>query len=299
MRRMLSEFIEFQLVIIRVFQTHSDIFITMYLFMSFLADEIFLICFVPYIIWSVNYKKGISIAILVLICAAINATIKEIIQFPRPMYIDLNIVAKQIVSGYSFPSGHAQMAVVFWGVFASLYSKWRIYLITVLIMFCIGFSRVALAVHFPQDVIAGWIVGAIILLLYFRYVAAIENSITNMPRNVRLLFIIILPITLAIMFPTPDNIMLQGIFLGVWLGALFSKQEDYSLTNNQGMIIYAAGLIIVLALYIGLKLIPLWLIFSQESIWRFMRYFIVSIWVCYFARLWFNHHIFALDQAKE
>ena len=87
------------------------------------------------------------------------------------------------VSGYSFPSGHALISVVFYGLFIHMIwhevkSKWlRIVLIAVLatLILLIAFSRVYLNVHFASDVIAGIAVGFIWLVLSLNIIHRIEK----------------------------------------------------------------------------------------------------------------------------
>jgi membrane-associated phospholipid phosphatase len=75
--------------------------------------------------------------------------------------------------GLSFPSGHAIMAVSFYGliiycVLGSGLQEWLKLVITtllVILIFFIGFSRVYLRVHYASDVIAGFIIGLIWLLI--------------------------------------------------------------------------------------------------------------------------------------
>ena len=88
------------------------------------------------------------------------------------------------VSGYSFPSGHALISVVFYGLFIHMIwhevkSKWlRIVLIILLgtLILLIAFSRIYLNVHFASDVIAGLAVGFIWLVLSLRIIQGIEKK---------------------------------------------------------------------------------------------------------------------------
>jgi membrane-associated phospholipid phosphatase len=70
---------------------------------------------------------------------------------------------------YSFPSGHALGSVCFYGILAAVLSdrvtsrkqKFLIWLIAALLVAAIGFSRIYLGVHYPSDVIAGYLAGAV------------------------------------------------------------------------------------------------------------------------------------------
>lgn len=72
---------------------------------------------------------------------------------------------------YSFPSAHAILSVTLYGFIAYMlhkqYPKYSrsIVSIAVLIILTIGFSRLYLGVHFPSDVIAGYLLGGVWLLL--------------------------------------------------------------------------------------------------------------------------------------
>ncbi|HLK52430.1 MAG TPA: phosphatase PAP2 family protein [Candidatus Angelobacter sp.] len=78
---------------------------------------------------------------------------------------------------YSFPSGHALCSFCFYGVLAGLLSKrtkalsWRILIwaMAAILVIAIGISRIYLGVHYPSDVIAGYLaatvwVGTVIVL---------------------------------------------------------------------------------------------------------------------------------------
>jgi undecaprenyl-diphosphatase len=70
---------------------------------------------------------------------------------------------------YSFPSGHALFSFCFYGVMAGLInarvrSHWLrivVWCIAAVIVGAIGLSRIYLGVHYPSDVIAGYLAGAI------------------------------------------------------------------------------------------------------------------------------------------
>lgn len=69
--------------------------------------------------------------------------------------------------GKSFPSGHAIMAVTFYGLLLHVYLHNNIYpglnfyvtVFTILLILLIGFSRIYLRVHYTSDVLAGFIIG--------------------------------------------------------------------------------------------------------------------------------------------
>jgi undecaprenyl-diphosphatase len=77
-----------------------------------------------------------------------------------------------VETDFSFPSGHATVAVAFYGFLAYLIIKLvknkikRQVVITsaILIVFIVGFSRLYLGVHYISDVLAGYLVGSLALI---------------------------------------------------------------------------------------------------------------------------------------
>lgn len=102
----------------------------------------------------------------------LNNLLKIIFLRPRPAYPD----AIHTMTSFSFPSGHAMIAVLLFGVLA--YLAWpllkqkaarRGLLIgAITLTLLVGFSRLYLGVHYLSDVIAGFAFGLfwLLLLLY-------------------------------------------------------------------------------------------------------------------------------------
>lgn len=85
--------------------------------------------------------------------------------------------------GLSFPSGHAIMSVSFFGliiycVLHAAWPQWLVIFLTILlvvIILLIGFSRIYLRVHYTSDVLAGFIIGLIWLMITLVVVGQAEQ----------------------------------------------------------------------------------------------------------------------------
>jgi undecaprenyl-diphosphatase len=86
----------------------------------------------------------------------INTGLKGFFQAARPELIPhLDPVAT-----YSFPSGHASGNMAFFGAIALLLPVRPVIITAAVMIVLIGISRVWLGVHWPSDVVAGWMAGA-------------------------------------------------------------------------------------------------------------------------------------------
>ena len=97
----------------------------------------------------------------------INALVKLIFAAPRPDAIEPLLV----VSSHSFPSGHAAGAMTLFGAVALLWRSRPLMALCGAMILATGMSRVWLGVHWPSDVIGGWIEGAAWLLLVAPFLA--------------------------------------------------------------------------------------------------------------------------------
>jgi len=121
-----------------------------------------------------NRKIGASIAVNLVSSVFVNHLIKEIVQRPRPP-IELRMVEE---SSFSFPSGHAMTSATFYGliiyfIFKNVKNKkLRNTICTVLslLIFLIGISRIYLGVHYASDVLAGFVLAIVYLVLYITFV---------------------------------------------------------------------------------------------------------------------------------
>ena len=116
-----------------------------------------------------RWRDAVMVVASLVAGTAFFSIIKLIIRRPRPPLYDARIVQ----SGFSFPSGHATMAAVFYATLAViLIHAVRSFWLRLLIVLCatvavvwIGLSRVYLGVHYPSDVLAGWAGGVLWALL--------------------------------------------------------------------------------------------------------------------------------------
>ena len=232
-------------------------------------------------------------------------------QQPRPYWLNEGLALSQEPS-YGTPSGHASAAMVFYMLLAGYAGSRRWWLPATLATLLMGLSRIYLGVHFPHDVLIGYLLGFLVLigyLVWYRYgKPRLEHRILGQKLLVALavpaLFLLIavgiyflrpspdLTTDWAAFLPDGDNEGIEGMVAGIaalvgfGIGFVLERSrlrfrtgEDWSLRVMR----YLVGIIGLAILFFGLERItptePQWL----ELALRTVRYFLSTLWVGYYA----------------
>ena len=144
------------------------------MFISYLGSAITFITLAIAFIFLLKKKKYSRMLILDLgLVFILNIILKYIIRRPRPP-----VVRIMTATGYSFPSGHAMVSIGFYGlliyyIYKNIESKKlknTLIAILSLLILLIGISRIYVGLHYATDVIGGYIIGIIYLVLFIKYV---------------------------------------------------------------------------------------------------------------------------------
>lgn len=109
-------------------------------------------------------RSAVFLLVAVVGGSLISEFLKGLFDRPRPELVSQEVEA----TSASFPSGHSMLAAVVYLTLATLLArvtpirrlKTFYFVVAGLIVFAVGVSRVYLGVHWPTDVIAGWVLGA-------------------------------------------------------------------------------------------------------------------------------------------
>lgn len=141
------------------------------------------------------FREALCVAVSGLGAEALNIVTNALVKRPRPPTYHGHTIAN--IGSHSFPSGHTANAVGLYGFLiflavlaARAYPKWRPWLAAAVILCVyfivdIGVSRVIEGQHWPTDVLAGYLVGGITLIVGIAlYHRLSMRAVRNEPRNV-------------------------------------------------------------------------------------------------------------------
>ncbi|MDD2492511.1 MAG: phosphatase PAP2 family protein [Bacilli bacterium] len=153
---------DFEISIIKTLRELSTPFIDGLLqAITFLGEQYVLIAVLAVVYFIFDKRSGQRIAYAIFTSISFNGAIKGVVKYERPFVYDTSYepVRVETATGYSFPSGHTQNASVTYTSLALQFKKKWLFWIVGIIIFLIGISRVGLGVHYPKDVLFGWIFG--------------------------------------------------------------------------------------------------------------------------------------------
>lgn len=122
------------------------------------------ICFLISILVFKRWKYVAQTTLVLLLASVSNMILKRFIDRARP-----GIEHLVSVETLSYPSGHAMSAMAFYGFVAYLFYRFKMnivlkitaILLLIILILSIGISRIYLGVHFPSDILGGYIAGFI------------------------------------------------------------------------------------------------------------------------------------------
>ena len=204
-------------------QTHiNGVGIGMLSFFSMFGEELLLVLILGFVYWSYDKRLGRTMGLSAIMGLTWNTMAKNVALRRRPYFDHEGIKILRVVEpeadiydiaaqGYSFPSTHSTNAVtVFTSLAINLRKRW-VTAIAIIIPALTGISRIVVGAHYPTDVLAGWLLGVISVLI----VHLLQKRMNNM-------------------------LALYGILLVTAIpGFFFCKSEDYF--TSMGLLIGFMG----------------------------------------------------------
>jgi membrane-associated phospholipid phosphatase len=268
-------------IIVGIQQIRSPVLDSIFSVVTYLGGEQFYLFLVPLILWCVDFGFGARLAFLFLLSSYLNVGLKDAFQQPRPF--DL-VPGVQVIEpeGFGLPSYHAQSAVVVWGGIANWGRRNWLWVVSIVLTVLVGFSRIYLGVHFLTDVLAGWVIGIVFLVLYLILQPAVTRRLAELRPGIQVILAVAVPTLLLLIHPTKDSTSAMAALAGAGAGlALTYRYFPFSAQGRlwKRVVRFLAGGVVIVGLYVGLKVVLPGEDSSLFLVFRFLHYGVIGLWI--------------------
>ncbi|HXV60516.1 MAG TPA: phosphatase PAP2 family protein [Vicinamibacteria bacterium] len=238
---------------------------------------------IPVLWWGFSWRLAIRLFVALVLSVYLNALLKDAVALDRP-FVNSDITPLRTPEEYSFPSGHAQNATVFWGLLGLHVRKLWFGGVCILMIVLIGFSRVYLGVHFPSDVVGGIAIGSSIAWLFTKASLRIVAQVTSLSMPKQLLVTMGLPAILTVTHSTANVAAAMGALAGALSGLVFARHHRLypeGVPRSRRRAWLMVGLVGLPGIYLATGAVGL----ADGSAWaglhHWLRYAVIGLWVSF------------------
>jgi membrane-associated phospholipid phosphatase len=262
---------------------------------NYLGSEMGYMLVLPVIYWSIDKKTGLRLFIIAMFGAITSTFFKTWLKRPRPFHVSPDTIRPiELTSEFGFPSGHSIFGAIFGVTVFRTVDKRSIKLLLLVFILLMGISRMVHGMHFLQDIVAGWIIGICLVVLYFKLEQPIIKAWGNYSLPVKITLLTGLCIgfyACTLLFSSTYQVSKSllssfGALYGGVIGILF--EEAHIKFTNPGKIklrIYR-GIVGLIAMFIVVFLLEAafyGIVHNSQNHWALLlyliRYMLVGLWI--------------------
>ena len=271
--------LDWGLSVITTLQRLSPAFDLPFRLFTLLGDEVFLLLFLPLVYWCLDRRLGSRLTVLVLLSAYLNVVAKALAGQPRPIELAPDIALIHEATYGGFPSGHTQNSVVLWGYLGARVRQRWLWIVVALMLVLIPLSRVYLGVHFPTDLLGGYAIGAVLLVLSLALVPPVQRWLRGLTLVGQLAVAVGAPLLLALLFATDEGITASATLMGMGVGfTVEPRWVGFRPGRKWGRRVlgYLLGVTVLAGIWLGLRLV--FALIGPTAPLRFARYALTGLW---------------------
>lgn len=237
---------------------------------TWLGEELLLISILCALYWCVDKALANRIAVTYVCAGLFVQGLKITFRIPRPWVLDPQFEpvksAIPAATGYSFPSGHTQGASSLFMPLALDAEKKRWKVLFLFLLLAVGFSRMYLGCHTPQDVLVSLAVSFVFSILTWKYKDRLSGTLqTTACICLCTAFAALILCGLASWLHASGSVPIKmvrdcfkaagaalGYGIGRYLEQRFVNFQTEGLTKKQGVIRFAVGICVTALLKFGL-----------------------------------------------
>lgn len=254
---------------------------SIFLFLNYFDTPYFAAFLIPLVWFGFSYRWGLKVTYLFFITGILNYALKYTFDLPRPT-IAMPELGMFLFKSPGFPSGGAQTAFMFGALLIYQHRNVAAWIVGVLYIALISFSRLYLGLHYPIDILGGWAVGAAIFTTFVFLEKPIDNffSQKKSPQWASILIITFLSIFLIKIYPLTIAVLtltfgsLIALKCHLYRPAPTHFQNKLLLGTLAGILTLLFGLVSsqTTLLYLSPILLGIWISLGLPLLFRALRH---------------------------
>lgn len=197
-------------------------------FFTAFGESIAMILIIGLVYWGIDKKFGKYLMINLFSVSLFGTMIKNIALRRRPYFdhekiqclrpVEKGDIYDISLQGFSFPSLHAANSITLYSLLGRYIKVNVLKIICWLLPFFVGLSRVIIGVHYPTDVLIGWVFGLVMMLLMDLLMKKVSDNIK--------IFLILMICALPGWFfcKSTDFYTAYGLIIGMALASVFEEK---------------------------------------------------------------------------
>jgi membrane-associated phospholipid phosphatase len=265
-------------------ELRNPVFTAFFAAMTFIGSEEFLLLFLAVVYWCVNRTLGLRLGLVLLGSEYVNELLKDATSVTRPHAPIVPLYTDTTLGTSSWPSGHAQNTAALWGTLAALVRLRWVAALAGAVILLVGFSRLYLGLHWPIDVLSGWLIGGAVAALAVSFMLAYPRvTVAGVPLLV-LAGALAAPLVLLALHPTSMTAKIAGAGLGL-LAGWWLERRLVGFEAPAPLLTQAIKAVIGLVVAFGLRIVlkEVFTVLPWELGADLLRYLILGLWITWLA----------------
>ena len=230
----------------------------------YIGGEYGYLVLLPIVYWGISKHHGKRLMILALGAALIGHYLKFIFRRPRPFTVSPERITPMLEqTGYGIPSGHTLFGTVIAGYAWYRFPRVWVRIVAVALVLLMGISRMIHGLHFPQDVVAGLLLGIGLVALFWWLDTRFSDALGNWPLSRSLVLIGIIAVVGFVLALLVEHEYEERKAMLSIVGALCGGLSGFALENRfvrfssdgttwARILRIVVGLIVTVVLFVGL-----------------------------------------------